>query len=77
MSWIPVLVKRVFEVCPEADFEGEVDRYIKYCYNCGSPLMYVEETFDENGFLEEINFYCAVCGKFQGGVDLKKSSKEE
>ena len=73
--YIPVLVKTIDEVCPEAFINLKrpttLSGKVTTCYNCGSPLFYqvvslVEGTEDAT----DTDIYCAVCGKLQGGIFL-------
>lgn len=47
-------------------FDGDK---IKTCYNCGSTLFYVaERREDKTKLATDTHFYCAVCGKDNGGI---------
>jgi len=70
---INVRVKRVFDVIDFTDFEkNDEGERVHYCYACGSPLMYIVKTLDPKTKKHCVDFYCAVCGAYQGGYhDIK------
>ena len=77
---ICVIVKPVFDVVEDADFNveglltqntGTETRNVEYCYECGSPLFYIKHICkkEEDKIILSSEWYCAVCGSYQGGVD--------
>jgi len=82
MDDIKVIVKPVFKVIDGGEFDevlhynitGRTERAL-YCYNCGSPLFYMEETSetDEESkfkYTSSVDYFCAVCGRAQGGYSF-------
>ena len=80
MERIPVLVKPFSDIVPEAEVnlparelaEEYLDNWpaasLRVCPICGGNLFYIIESFGEDGL--EIDFYCAVCGRFvMGRID--------
>ncbi|MHA1863165.1 MAG: hypothetical protein ACTSWA_05295 [Candidatus Thorarchaeota archaeon] len=80
MEEIIVAVKPVFEVIDDAEFDRQSSfsekTEVKYCYNCGSPLMYIRVELGDDGSTDT-SWYCAVCGRMQGGITLPSPFKEE
>ena len=80
MNEITVKVRPVFEVIEDADFkegwakdlEYSKDISVSYCFECGSPLMYVKQEFHEEDGQRfvDVTTFCAVCGQGQGGWDV-------
>jgi len=75
MSEIKVFVKPVFEVFESSSFEEEDSLLekskVQYCFNCGSPLMYILTEYIDNNIA--FTWYCAVCGKCQRGCSIPSS----
>lgn len=85
---IPVLVKPVFDVIHDVDFEEGIKdiRTSKaykalYCYRCGASLFYVVEDRHYNEQLETVydsrDLFCAVCGSIHSGTSVKLFSRAE
>ena len=88
---IPVLVKPVFDVIDEADFEegyrreeplkGNRNYKVQYCYRCGSSLFYIsEDTYyetDTETIWGDMFTNCATCGRAQGGMTAEKVSRAD
>ena len=76
MVEIIATVKPVFEVISDGDFDEKgsmTERVsVKYCYNCGSPLMYIrqERKYQNKSSQTDFTWYCAVCGACQMGVTI-------
>ena len=73
---IQIAVKPVFQVIPDKNFEESIrDKgKVEYCFNCGSPYFYI--TTEKSEDKEEISYFCAVCGQYQGGWTLPTLEKE-
>ncbi len=70
MTHIPVMVKVVDEVVPDASFEREfTSKVISTCFNCGSIVFYkvVEYNYEDSEHAVDTCTYCAVCGQMQVG----------
>lgn len=70
MTHIPVMIKVIDEVVPDASFEREfTDKVISICFNCGSIVFYqiVEHNYEGSENAVDTCTYCAVCGQLQGG----------
>ncbi len=70
MTHLPVMVKVVDDVVPDASFEREFNsKVISICFNCGGIVFYqvVEYDYKDSDFATDTCTYCAVCGEMQGG----------
>ena len=72
MTYIPVMVKVIDEVCSSA-YVGEGDKTgseVQSCYKCGSIYFYVvtEYRYLESKHATDTCLYCAVCGTVQSGI---------
>ena len=71
MTYIPVMVKVVDEVVDGMiDIETpDIFSKITSCYYCGSLLFYqVVSKIENTEHVTDIEIYCAVCGKNNGGI---------
>ena len=85
---IEVRVKPVFMVIDDADFDAESlltqktgteSKSVEFCYHCGNSLFYIKAICkkEEYKIIMSFEFYCAVCGSYQGGVDIVEKLDEE
>lgn len=69
---IPVIVKAVSEIVPEARVDTDrvtVSGKIESCFECGALLRYVVTRRVEGcKYATDTEFYCAVCGTHLGGI---------
>jgi len=71
MTYIPVLVRVVDEVVPDASFEREfTKKVVSFCHFCGSIVFYqvVGYNYEGSEHATDTCTYCAVCGEMQGGI---------
>ena len=71
MTHIPIMVKVVNEVVPDASLDRQIsDKAISYCFNCGGIVFYqvVEFNYEETEHATDTCVYCAQCGQLQGGI---------
>ena len=71
MTHIPIMVKVVDEVAPDASLDRAVtDKVISHCFECGGIVFYqvVEYNYEGTEHATDTCVYCAQCGQMQGGI---------
>ena len=71
MTYIPVIVRVVDDVVPDAQVDIEypdIFPKVTSCYNCGGLLFYQSiSKVEGTEMARDIEIYCAVCGRHNGG----------
>ena len=71
MTHIPIMVKVVDEVVPDASLDRQTTKkVISNCFECGGILFYkvVEFNYEDTEHATDTCVYCAQCGQMQGGI---------
>jgi len=71
MTNIPIMVRIVDEVIPDAQMERELsNKVITSCFDCGGIYFYqvVEFKYENTEHATDTCIYCAQCGQMQGGI---------
>lgn len=71
MTYIPIMIKVVDEVLPNASIDKETPNTmgkITSCFICGSIVFYqLEELMENTKHGIDTTIYCAICGQMQSG----------
>jgi len=71
MTHIPIIIKVIDEVVPDASLDRQVSKKVfSYCYTCGGIVFYqvVEFNYEDTEHATDTCIYCAQCGQLQGGI---------
>jgi len=71
MTHIPIMVKVIDEVVPDASLDRQISsKVFSYCYTCGGIVFYqvVDFNYEDTKYATDTCTYCAQCGQLQGGI---------
>ena len=71
MTHIPIMVKVVDEVAPDASLDRQItNKVVSHCFECGGIVFYqvVEYNYEGTEHATDTCVYCAQCGQMQGGI---------